>query len=187
MFSIHASAPGGLPGRKPVGGPVTGSTKALRVHQCFQQQGTLPRSGLPVVRHRWGAERQNLARQPFDSHPRQDREPSVVDRSIAGCVSGASHSIQSMRLAPASSKPARSRAGRRVPDRRRTARGTPGVMAFHVLAPPTASPLRLPPRPTPAVRILWPRTRRARVRRAAEIDSLAAALAPRRSSSCRHR
>jgi hypothetical protein len=39
---VHAAAPGGLPNLGPVGSPVAGPAKGLRVHQRFQQQGTIP-------------------------------------------------------------------------------------------------------------------------------------------------
>src|SRR5713101_7311846 len=78
VLSVHATAPGGRPEVGPVGGPIAGSAKAICVHQRLQQR-TMAISSLPVVRHLPGAEGQDLARQPFDSYPRQNQEASVVD------------------------------------------------------------------------------------------------------------
>src|SRR5439155_20902845 len=37
---------------------------------------------LPIMRHLLRAPRQDLARQSFDLHPRQDQKPSVVDNPL---------------------------------------------------------------------------------------------------------
>jgi len=79
VLSIHTPAPSGLPNMNPVGGPITGSAKAGRVHQCFQEQRTLPISGLPVAWHDPCTQRQNFAGQSFDLHPWQDEESAMVD------------------------------------------------------------------------------------------------------------
>lgn len=71
---------------EPVGDAIAGSAKVIGVHQRFQQEGTIPISGLPVMRHLPGAQPQNLARQPFDSNPRQNQEPSVVDDPLQGAL-----------------------------------------------------------------------------------------------------
>jgi len=74
MFPIHASAPAGLSHMNPVGGAVASAAKALRVHQSFQQQRTIPIAGLPFVQHLTGAQREDLAGQRFDAHPLADLE-----------------------------------------------------------------------------------------------------------------
>src|SRR5439155_12385166 len=83
VLSVHPSATGGLPYIDPVGGPVASSSKALCVHQRFQQQWAMPISGLPVVRQVPGVQRQNLTRQPLDSHPGETTYiiPIILKRS----------------------------------------------------------------------------------------------------------
>src|ERR671923_2218361 len=75
---IHATAAGGLPDMNPVGSPIAGPAKTDRIHQGFQQQRTMTIAALPVAWHLPGAQRQDLARQTLDLHPRQDEESSVV-------------------------------------------------------------------------------------------------------------
>src|SRR6266849_9466400 len=91
VLSVHATAPGGRPEVGPVGGPIAGSAKAICVHQRLQQQRTMAISSLPVVRHLPGAEGQDLARQPFDSYPRQNQEAPVVDDPLQVALLGRLH------------------------------------------------------------------------------------------------
>jgi hypothetical protein len=79
---VHATASGGLPYMDPVGSPVAGSTKTSRIHQGFQQQGTTPISRFPVARHLPRAQRQDLAGQSLDLHPRQDQKSAIVDNGL---------------------------------------------------------------------------------------------------------
>src|SRR5690349_18424566 len=79
MSPIHAPAPGGLSNMDPVGGPIAGSSKALRVDQGFQQQGTIPISDLPVVRELPGAQGQDLAGESFDADRGQNQETAIID------------------------------------------------------------------------------------------------------------
>src|SRR5205823_13943167 len=87
VLSVHSSPTGGLPNVDPVGGPVTSSSKALCVHQRFQQQWAMPVSSLPSARHPPGAQRQNLAGQSLDPHPGQNQEPSVIDDPLQVALS----------------------------------------------------------------------------------------------------
>src|SRR5664279_2371816 len=79
VFPVHTTASGRLSQTDPVGGPVAGSSEPVSIHERFQQQGTMPILGLPVVWHLPGTQCQNLARQPLDSYPRQNQKTSIVD------------------------------------------------------------------------------------------------------------
>ena len=79
VLTIQPAAPGGLPEVNPVGRAIAGSAKTRRIYQGFQQQGTNSITSLPVVRHLSGAVCQNLTRQSFHLHPRQDQKPTVID------------------------------------------------------------------------------------------------------------
>src|SRR5579864_1707360 len=79
VLPVHATASGGLPNLYPVGSPIAGSPKTGRIHQGFQQQGTIPVEGLPVARHLPRAQRQNFAGQSFDAYPGQNQKSAMVD------------------------------------------------------------------------------------------------------------
>ena len=133
MLPVHATPPCGLAHRDPVGSPIASATKARRIHQGFQQHGTAPVVLLPVSRHLPCTQRQDLAGESFDVHPRQNQKSTVVDDLLQVAAVAVPRSSRSTHPGPASSRPASSRADRPVPDRdnapssagsRRTARDT---------------------------------------------------------------
>ena len=101
-----------------------------------------------------------LLASPLTSYPRQDQESAIVDDPIASCIAAARRSSRSRRPAPASSRPARSRADRPTPapdgapssaGARRTARDIRDSDTVPPARATGGSPLGLPPRPTPGL------------------------------------
>src|SRR5258708_8627906 len=82
VLPIHATASGGLPNMDPVGSPIAGSPKTGRIHQGFQQQGTIPVADFPVARDVPRAQRQNLAGQPFHTYPPPNHKPPIVHHPL---------------------------------------------------------------------------------------------------------
>jgi hypothetical protein len=77
VLSVHATAAGGGAHVDPVGRSIASAAKALRVYQGFQQPGTIPISGLPVLGHLPSAQRQDLTGQSLDFDPGQNQESAV--------------------------------------------------------------------------------------------------------------
>src|SRR5579864_1569239 len=109
MLAVHATPPPGLAHPDPVGSPVAGATKTRHIHQGFQQHGMTPEVLLPVSRHLPCTQRQDLAGESFDVHPRQNQESTVVDDLLQVPLS--------LCLAPADPRiPSPHLPGRRVPE-----------------------------------------------------------------------
>src|SRR5690242_6536822 len=75
---VILAAAGGEPEHLPVRRPVAGSAESLRIHEGLQKIDRVTVHGFPVRRYPCCHAAENMRRQVFYPHPRQDQESCVV-------------------------------------------------------------------------------------------------------------
>src|SRR5262249_46193482 len=82
VLPVHAAPSCGLPGVNPARSAVAGSAKTAGVYQRFQQQWAMTVVACPVLWQLVRAQRQDLAGQSFDMHPREHQKATIIDDGL---------------------------------------------------------------------------------------------------------